>query len=365
MLNFLLPEVAGVAARPSHGRGPVTTAGIYNIRPWANSKTRNQMKIHFESHASPGQRVLPSACFDRRQGLLAPTLTAASWAILSLFPQISMAEPSSTPLSAPTIRPELAPNQALYDAADPKLRRAGALIQQALTAGDVRGEERIWTQIIDEFSGTQAPWADDVLGRALGNRGNSRSRQGKLHEALDDYSRSIELCPWSVDPVLNRGVALEALGRFPEALADYQAVLAVAPEDPAANNNLGNALAGMGDYEHAVEFYGKAARLSPQFSFAAANRAIALYQIGKDDAGAERDMRSLLRKYPNFSDVRAALAAALWNEGMQAAAEGEWARVDDPRYRDLVWIKAKRRWPPRLVQGLTALINVKDVTKDV
>ena len=28
--------------------------------------------------------------------------------------------------------------------------------------------------------------------------------QGKLREALEDYNRSIQLCPWSVDPVLNR-----------------------------------------------------------------------------------------------------------------------------------------------------------------
>ncbi len=54
----------------------------------------------------------------------------------------------------------------------------------------------------------------DVVGRAWGNRGNARARQGRLQEALADYNASIALCPWSVDPVLNRGVALEALGRF-------------------------------------------------------------------------------------------------------------------------------------------------------
>jgi tetratricopeptide (TPR) repeat protein len=59
----------------------------------------------------------------------------------------------------------------------------------------------------------------DVVGRAYGNRGNARSRQGKLQAALADYNTSIQLCPWSVDPVLNRGVALEALGRFEGAQA--------------------------------------------------------------------------------------------------------------------------------------------------
>lgn len=43
-----------------------------------------------------------------------------------------------------------------------------------------------------------------------GNRGNARSRQGKLQEALGDYNESIRICPWSVDPVLNRSVCPSA-----------------------------------------------------------------------------------------------------------------------------------------------------------
>lgn len=41
----------------------------------------------------------------------------------------------------------------------------------------------------------------------------------------------------------------------------------------------------------------------------------------------------MLRKYPEFPDMRAALAAALWEAGEEAKAESEWQRVDDPRYR--------------------------------
>jgi tetratricopeptide (TPR) repeat protein len=85
-------------------------------------------------------------------------------------------------------------------------------------------------------------------------------------------------------------VVLEALGRFPEAIADYRAVLAVAPEDPAAWNNLGNASAGSGDWAAAAEYYGRAAQLAPAFSFAQANRALALYQLGQDNK-AIKEMR--------------------------------------------------------------------------
>ena len=46
--------------------------------------------------------------------------------------------------------------------------------------------------------------ANAQVGRAYGNRGNAWSRMGRLGEALSDYNRSIQICPWSVDPVLNR-----------------------------------------------------------------------------------------------------------------------------------------------------------------
>jgi tetratricopeptide (TPR) repeat protein len=38
---------------------------------------------------------------------------------------------------------------------------------------------------------------------------------------------------------------------------------------------------GAGRWGDAVEYYGKAAALAPTFSFAAANRALALYQLGQ------------------------------------------------------------------------------------
>lgn len=292
-----------------------------------------------------------------------PALLGGHWLLsgTACSEPLAPTAPRPLPISKPiSIRPELAPNQARYDAADPRLREAGALVQRALSAGSVEEEEALWTQIIDRFGGVQADWAPDLLGRAWGNRGNARSRQGRLQEALADYDRSIELCPWSVDPVLNRGVALEALGRWDEAVADYQAVLAVAPEDPSAWNNIGNSRAGQGDWAEAARCYGRAAALAPAFSFAAANEALALYQLGQDNM-AIKQMRTLLRRYPEFPDVRAALAAALWEAGLQAEAETEWQRVDDPRYRDVQWLRRDRRWPPRLVGDLQALLLIRDL----
>jgi tetratricopeptide (TPR) repeat protein len=318
---------------------------------------------HNPSTTRVGPSETPLAMVDctapRRRALL-----AAAAAALFLRPATSLAAVSD--VSPPTIDLSLAPDQSLYDAADPRLRKAAQLVQDALGAGDVRQEEALWTQIIKDYGSlvgnSETPWAADVVGRAWGNRGNARARQGRLDEALSDYNTSIKMCPWSVDPVLNRGATLEALGRFPEAVVDYRAVLKAAPNDPAGWNNLGNASAGMGDWATASDCFGRAASLAPQFSFAAANKAVVDFQLGRDDV-AFKELRSLLRKYPEFPDARAALAAALWDAGLQAQAEDEWGRVNDPRYRDLTWLKVSRRWPPRLVGATEAFLTLKDVKK--
>ena len=37
--------------------------------------------------------------------------------------------------------------------------------------------------------------------------------------------------------------------------------------------------------------------------------------------------------------------------------------MDDPRYKDKQWLKEDRRWPPALVEALTAFLDVRSVGK--
>lgn len=258
------------------------------------------------------------------------------------------------------IRPDIAPDQLRYDPTDPQLRAAAQLLQDALNAPTVKEEEAIWTKIIEDYGSLDADWVPDVVGRAWGNRGNARSRQGKLEAAITDYNKSIEICPWSADPVLNRGAVLEQLGRFDEAVRDYQSVLLANPNDLAAWNNLGNASMGLGNWEEAERCFARAAAMSSTFSFASANHCVALFQLGRTNE-AIKEMRALLRRYPDFPDTRAALVAALWSVGKEADAETNWQRVSDPRYRDVSWLKRDRRWPPALVDALQAFLQIRSV----
>lgn len=127
-----------------------------------------------------------------------------------------------------------------------------------------------------------------------------------------------------------------------------------------AYNNLGNANAGLGRWEEALKYYQKATEIAPNFAFASANESLTLYQLGRREE-AERKMRNLLRKYPMFPDVRAALTALLWEEGKQGEAESNWVATVgvDSRYKDVQWVKQVRKWPPKMVVALENFLNME------
>jgi len=261
-------------------------------------------------------------------------------------------------VAAPLLRPDLSPPPLPPPGADAALDEVSALFASALAAPSLAEEEALWTKLVVLLGRTEASWRDGLLGGVLANRGNARSRAGRLAEALVDYDEAAKLAPWSTDAVLNRGVALEQLGRWDEAVEAYDAVLLAVPNDPAGWNNRGNANMGRRDYAAAVADLSRAVALSPQYAGAACNLAIARYAAGEKRESL-RSLRALLRRYPGFDDARAALAAGLWAEGERESAESEWSRVEDPRYKSGDWLRTDRRWPEPLADALVALLRIE------
>ncbi|MEO0488122.1 MAG: tetratricopeptide repeat protein [Cyanobacteria bacterium J06659_2] len=217
--------------------------------------------------------------------------------------------------------------------------------------GDFVQAEDDWTQLIDLFPQSAALWS---------NRGNVRAGQNKLEEALADYTQSIALAPSEPDPYINRGATYEALGQWDEAIADYDQVLDFDPANAAAWNNRGNAKEGKADWEGAIADYTRSSELNNSFVLPIVNRALALYQIGQADKSIQI-LKGLARKYPRFADARAALTAALWDQGKQGEAESNWVGANglDRRYKDVEWVAQIRRWPPKLVDALDRFLNLR------
>lgn len=221
---------------------------------------------------------------------------------------------------------------------------------QAAEKGDFAQAETYWTTLVENFPDNPAVWS---------NRGNVRIGQYKLAEAITDFNRSIKIAPEYPDAYLNRGIAYEGQRMWSQAIADYDHVLQISPQDPIALNNRGNAKAGQHRWQEALDDYQLAAELAPTFPLPRGNAALIQYQIG-DRPEALRNMRNLVRKYPLYSDMRAALAAVLWVEGKQGEAESNWVAAVglDNRYQDLDWVENIRRWPPSMLQALERFLNL-------
>ena len=226
------------------------------------------------------------------------------------------------------------------------------LFDQALAAsrqGDFANALPLWDQVLELAPQDAAAWS---------NRGNVQLALGDPEAAIADQTRSIELDPASPDPHLNRGTAEEALQRWDAAEADYRWILerdaeAGRPPDASALYNLGNVQGSRGDWPDARSSFQAAADARPGFAMARSSAALAAFQLGELDA-AERELRSLIRRYPLFADARAGLTALLWRRGASGEAESHWASASglDPRYREPEWLLATRRWPPVPVQAL-------------
>jgi len=221
---------------------------------------------------------------------------------------------------------------------------------EATQAGQFEKAEDKWSQLIEQLPEEAAVWS---------NRGNVRVRRNDLDGAMADYTQAITLAPTEPDPYLNRGAVWEAMGQWEDAIQDYNQVLQIDPDDPAAYNNRGNAEAGLNQWTLAIADYQAAITLKPSFSLAYGNYALALYQTD-DRQKAIQIMKSLVRKYPSFADMRAALTAALWENGQQGEAESNWVAVIglDTRYKDINWVKNVRRWPPKMVNALENFLTL-------
>ncbi|BAQ63562.1 tetratricopeptide repeat protein [Geminocystis sp. NIES-3709] len=251
--------------------------------------------------------------------------------------------------------PTLAEDNPSNTFTEEQLQEGENIAHQAILAtenGDFIQAEIYWTQLVEKFPTNPAVWS---------NRGNARVSQNKLQDAIADYNESIKLAPSAPDPYLNRGTAYEGLKEYDKAIADYEKVLQLDPEDAMAYNNLGNANAGLKNWKNAAEYYHKASELSPNFAFASANESLALYQLGKKEEALKK-MRNLVRKYPMFPDMRAALTAVLWENGQQGEAESNWVATIgiDSRYKDLYWLKEVRRWPPNMVLALEKFLTLEN-----
>ena len=95
------------------------------------------------------------------------------------------------------------------------------------------------------------------------NRGISYRKSNRLRNAVEDYTKAIELQPNEI-AYLYRGMAYSLQNKYQNATADFEKALSINPTLAEAYFQMGNTYVKTGDYEKAKKALGKYLEMEPQ-----------------------------------------------------------------------------------------------------
>ncbi len=133
-------------------------------------------------------------------------------------------------------------------------------------------------EAIESF--TKAIELDPKDALAYTNRGAAYGILGNYRQAIEDYDRAIELDPKDARAYYNRGIAYGGLGNYKQAIRDYGRAIELNPEYVAAYINRGYAYASLGNYRQAIEDFDRAIELDPKEAMAYYNRGAVYRKLG-------------------------------------------------------------------------------------
>jgi tetratricopeptide (TPR) repeat protein len=128
-----------------------------------------------------------------------------------------------------------------------------------------------------------------ALVSALINRGVSYRRQGRIHEAVGDYSSALQIEPSNIVAIANRGLAFAKSRQYTEAIRDLTDALKLDPKNSKILLERGNAFFDKGDYRSAIEDYDQALELDPGLQVASINRKDAYDRLALPDQACTCD----------------------------------------------------------------------------
>jgi len=171
---------------------------------------------------------------------------------------------------------------------------------------DAKGDHR---QAIEHY--TRAIELEPRFAEAYCNRAAAYRRIGNYDLAIHDATRAIELNPDYAEAYNNRANAYGMLRQYDAAIRDYTRALQIRPDLAQAYSNHGLAYAAIGDIERAMRDYDKAIELRPDYPGSYFNRAMILSDRG-DFRGAVGDLTRFIALKPDFPEAYRRRAAAYY-----------------------------------------------------
>ena len=200
-------------------------------------------------------------------------------------------------------------------------------------AGDVRGAEQIYRQVLQTAPANASAWC--FLGMACHD-------QQRYDEAVQAYREALRLQPEFPIALSNLGNTLKQQGKLQEAEASCREALRLKPDYSTAHNNLGVALVAQGRLQEAAEIFDKALELMPTDAVAHANLSAALVRQGKYQE-AEASSQQALALSPNYAEAHKnqGIVSLLLGDFSRGWQEYEWrwqcAESTMPPYRQPLW----------------------------
>ena len=119
-------------------------------------------------------------------------------------------------------------------------------------------------------------------------------------DAIDAFSKTIELNPEYSEVYYHRGVAYDSLGNYRQAITDFNKAIELEPKDSWSYHYRGAAYDSLGNYKQAIKDYDKAIELRPNFAVFYTSRGTANDSVGNHKQ-AITDFNKAIELNPNFA----------------------------------------------------------------
>ncbi|KAH7315202.1 hypothetical protein KP509_21G039600 [Ceratopteris richardii] len=264
---------------------------------------------------------------------------------------------------------------------EPLLLRASEAWGRALDPNEPRPQDRL-DEVLNIFDKIIA--LDPEQTEWWEARGQARIDAKRFEDAVSDFTEAIRRNSSDFKAYSGRALAYEGLSQWEHAVLDYttaleNAKISTGSLDPYIINSRGNAFASLGKYKEALQDYLLSVQGFQQAKeldgaiYAAGNAALMRIQLG-DEVKGMKELMGVARRAPASIDMRAALAALYWSQGLEQAAEDEWHFTCDninpgqvfdscALYRDPDWLRRIRRWPPVMVERMERFLKLRSVAK--
>jgi tetratricopeptide (TPR) repeat protein len=197
------------------------------------------------------------------------------------------------------------------------------------------GEGKLDEAIVEftEAVGLAPSWAE-----AYFHRGNAYGSNGEYDLAIADYTEAIGIDQEYVEAYSNRGLAYGHKGEYDRAIADYAKAIEINPENAETYNNRGVVYRQNGEYDRAIADYTRAVETNPEYAGAYFNRGVAFVHKGEHDR-AIADYTKAIEIDPEYVEAYFNRGLAYKTQGKKADAMADFVEfitlTDNPQ-----WIQA-------------------------